>query len=489
MSTMLEETRAAYDAAAEPYNQAVEKRDAAAKAVEGAPKDISTDDFDALNRAFEDAQKDVEERKADLDAQQDKLDLYKRVEEARKNTPPVETHGDTRDTADGEIDQRTMFPDFRPYNFETRAAMAVRSTREPLTYERYNGQSFFVDLLDARTGDLTAIKRLQSHAREMFVEKRAINETAGTGGEFVPPVWLMEDWIKTARAGRPTANIVQRLPLIEKTNSINMPSYAGPSTATAAQADGGAVQSTDPTTSSVQVPVKTIAGQVDLARQLLDRSVPGMDVVIFDDLMRSYATKLDVEVTNGSGSGAHATGILNTSSILSVTYTSGSPTQVGLFPYFGQAISQISENRFLPPDAFVMHPRRWYWLATGLDSQNRPLIVPSDSGQSVNTFAGYDGTYAENVVGRILGVPVVLDASLPTTLGSGTNQDIIICFRTADSWLWEDAAPRAKVYEEVLSGNLQIRCQIYGYFAFSAARYPSSICTIGGTGLTAPSGF
>ena len=472
----LEETRSAYDTARERLETSI-------KAIEDAP-DADEAKLSELRSEFEAAKTDAETRKNEFEEAESNANLRDLAAETRKAHPaPV------MPAAPAPTDQRSLFPEFRAYNFDKPELLKVRVGREPLTYEQFNGQSFFADLYDSRTGDLRAIERLARHGHEMFVEKRAINETAGTGGEFVPPVWLMDKWVKTARAGRPYANIVNRLPLIEKTNSINMPSYTGPSTATAAQSDGGAVQSTDPTTTSVSVPVKTIAGQVDLARQLLDRSVPGMDVVIFDDLIRDYMTKLDVQCLNGSGSGANATGALNTSSIISVTYTSGSPTQTGLFPAFGQAISNIAENRFLAPDVIVMHPRRWYWLVTGLDTQNRPLVVPHDSGQAVNTFAGYDGTYAENAVGRILGLPVVLDASLPTNQGAGTNQDVILVCRTADQWLWEDAAPRTKVFEEVLSGNLQIRCQVFGYFAYTSARYPKSVATITGTGLTAPSGF
>lgn len=243
MGSMLEETRAAFDAAAEPYNAAVEKRDAAAKAVENAPKDVSTDDFEALNRAFEDAQKDVEERKALVDEHQAKLDLYARVEEARTATPIVETHGQHGNDLEP---PNGVVKGFRGYTFANDKDFEIRITREPLTYERGDGNSFFADMLDARGGDLAAIKRLERHSHEMFVEKRAINETAGSGGEFVPPLWLMQDWVKLARAGRPTANIVNRLPLPAKTNSINMPTVSGGSTV-ATQSDGGSVNSTDPT--------------------------------------------------------------------------------------------------------------------------------------------------------------------------------------------------------------------------------------------------
>lgn len=358
------------------------------------------------------------------------------------------------------------------------------SVREPLTYERGSERSFFHDFyFGLKMNSQEARARLEQHTREMA----ALNETAGSGGEFVPPLWMMDEWIRLARAARPFANAVNRRPLPPNTNSINFPSVSG-GAATAAQSDGGSVQSTDPTTSSLSVPVRTIAGQVDLARQLLDRSVPGMDEVLFDDLARDYATKLDVQTISGSGTAPNAKGILNASGITTITYTSGSPTAYAAWQAVGQGLSKISYSRYLPPQLVVMHPRRWYWFISSLDSQNRPLVVPADQA-GINTLALFDTVGAENLVGRVMGLPVIIDASIPTNLGAGTNEDRIIITRTDDVWLFEDAAPRMRLYEEVLSGNLQVRCQVYGYFAFTAERYGAATAVVSGTGLTAPSGY
>ncbi len=82
---------------------------------------------------------------------------------------------------------------------------------------------------------------------------------------------------------------------------------------------------------------------------------------------------------------------------------------------------------------------------------------------------------------------MILDPNVITTDGAGTNQDQVFVLRAGDLWLMEDAAgPYVRVYEEVLSGNLQIRVQLYNYFAFTAARYPSSVALITGTGLVTP---
>lgn len=482
------------------YNEAAGRLQEAADAIDNAPDDTTEERATELRTAFTDAKEDAESRMAARDELQE-------IANARKAHPVIDTAPVGRQDVPADLEWRdsdgnVIAPPtvgryeggqaaglgYRGFNFNkpnTDPFKRIRVGKEPLTYERGGQNSVFKDLLDRRDGDHKAAERILRHIDEMIVEKRALNETAGTGGEFVPPLWMQDEWIKLLRAGRPYANAVQRRPLPPDTNSINFPSVTA-GAAVATQADGGAVQSTDPTTSSLSVPVKTIAGQVDLARQLLDRSVPGMDEVLFDDLARAYATKLDVQCLNGSGSGANATGTLQTGSIGSVSYTSGSPTAYGLWSKILSAVSTVATGIYQPPTAIIMYPSRWYWMLAALDSQNRPLVVPSDQA-GINNLALMDTVGAENLVGRIAGVPVIIDASIPTNLGAGTNQDIVIVQRLEHTWLFEDEAPRMKLYEEVLSGNLQIRCQIFGYFAFTAGRYPASICTVGGTGLTTPS--
>jgi HK97 family phage major capsid protein len=366
----------------------------------------------------------------------------------------------------------------------TRASRAsIRVGHEPLTYEKSGENSFFRDLFFARQeGDPEAQQRLQRHRQELEVERRALNQTDTTGGEFVAPLWLMDEWVALARAGRPFANAVRGLALPPNTDSLNIPKVSTGS-ATAAQTEGGAVQATDPTTGSISVPVKTIAGQVDVSRQWFDRALPGADEIIFGDLAADYATRIDVQCLNGSGAGANAKGVLQDSNIIAVTYTAGSPSVSGLYPKIADAIQQVHTNRFMSPSALVMHPRRWAWMLAAVDAQSRPLVLPA--AESLNGLALVERVGAENVVGRLHGLPVIVDSSIPTNLGAGT-EDAIIVTRLEDLYLWEEGAPHLRVFEQILSGTLQIRLQTYGYFAFTSERYSKASAKITGTGLIAP---
>jgi hypothetical protein len=81
----------------------------------------------------------------------------------------------------------------------------------------------------------------------------------------------------------------------------------------------------------------------------------------------------------------------------------------------------------------------------------------------------------------------VVDNNVTTILGSGTNQDEMYVIATDECHLWEDpAAPVFLRAEQPAAANLGILMVLYGYFAYSFRRYPTSFARITGTGLTTP---
>ena len=67
--------------------------------------------------------------------------------------------------------------------------------------------------------------------------------------------------------------------------------------------DNQTVAETDLVTSSAVAPVRTIAGQGDVAVQLVDQSAlsAGLDQMIFRELLQDYDEQLDAQMINGSG--------------------------------------------------------------------------------------------------------------------------------------------------------------------------------------------
>ena len=399
---------------------------------------------------------------------------------------------------------------------------------EPRVYGKHARSSYFLDLVrsDLNRGDgdggvQAARERLQRHASELAVdlparearrteaadrqlrglegvndrarenafEKRVNpNRTDGQGGYFVPPLWLIDEAIGLPRFGRVIANSIRNLDLPSGTDSINLPKIATGTTTAVQTADGAPVSSTDATDTFVNAGVKTIAGQQDIAMQLLDQSPISFDEIIFTDLMADYNVRLDLQVINGSGAGGQATGLLNTSSINTVTFTSGAPTAALLYPLWVQSFSAIETNRNLPATATFCTPAIWYWMASQLDSSNRPFVVSAPV-QPFNPMALQTGDGGEGPAGNLAsGGYVLKDGNIPSNLGAGTNETRIITLRTSDIYLWEGSM-RTRTLTEVLSGTMQVRVQLYNYFALMANRLPKAVTVMSGTGLIPAAGF
>lgn len=370
---------------------------------------------------------------------------------------------------------------------------------EPVTYQRGGNHGYFRDLVARQLNtDPDASGRLARHAREVEVdaerrvrdghaEYRDITRTDGAGGEFVPPLWLVDQYAAMVRAARQTADLVTSIPLPAGTDSVNFPRITTGASTAIQTADNAAVSETDLVTATVTAPVRTIAGQEDIAIQLIDQSPINFDEVVFADLAADYAAKLDVQVINGSGASGQCLGILGTSGIGAVTYTDASPTVPELYLPLAQSTNSVQVNRFLPATAFVMHPRRWNWMLSALDASSRPLVVPNQNGPFMAEGV-LESVTLSGQVGSVLGLPVYVDPNVPINLGGGTNEDRVICGRFSDAILME-STPRTRVLPDVLSANLTVRLQLFNYVAFTAGRFPASFAAISGTGLVTPAGF
>jgi HK97 family phage major capsid protein len=342
----------------------------------------------------------------------------------------------------------------------------------------------------AREGTDRELRRAgyKRSARESAFEKRVNpNRTDGQGGFFVPPLWLVDEYIDLPRFGRTTANLCKTMGLPSGTDSINLPKVATGTAAAIQTADAAGVQSTDVTDTSVSAPVRTVAGQQDIAIQLLDQSPIAFDEVVFTDLIADYNAKLDVQVVSGSGAAGQVTGILNIAGINAVTYTDATPTLPELWVPLLQSASLIAKLRKLAATGVVMTPSMWYWALSQLDTTGRPLILPNTT--AFNNLGDSGLLEADGPAGMFTyGLPAFLDGNIPSNLGGGTNETRVISARWQDLYLWEGSM-RTRVLQEVLSGTLQVRLQVYNYVAFMGGRRPEAISVISGTGVIPAAGF
>lgn len=493
------------------------------KAAQEAVETVLQASFGEARAQTEEEQAKVAEARATVEAlDTEKRDLEKTDNELRL---AEESETGTSITDPGGDEQRTEERSAEAGKARQRAGAVVR--REPRTYERHDLRtSYLRDLTAAQLGhgsvdpgearerlakhaaevrvDLPAIEARQAAARGGYAtevraegeqspaeiryeqERRDLSRTDGAGGEFVPPLWMVEEFIGLSRASRVVADQCRMMPLPPGTDSINIPRVATGTSTAIQTADNAAVSDTDATTNSVQANVKTIAGQQDVAMQLLDQSPVAFDQVIFADLAEDHAVRTDLQVIDGSNAANQVRGILQIGSVDTTAYTDASPTVAELYPKIADSANEIATNRFRPATHIFMHPRRWYWMLAAVDSSSRPLVTMAAQGPQNSLAAALPGNPAAE--GGPVGVtpfgPVWLDANIPTAEGGGT-EDVIIVTRADELYLWESAV-RTRVLQEVGSGTLTVRFQLFNYLAFMPDRRPESTSIVSGTGLAAP---
>jgi hypothetical protein len=380
----------------------------------------------------------------------------------------------------------------------------VRVTREPRTY-RPDTSSYFLDLAwdkypaDSRRKDL-ARERLVKHEAEVRMETRAPTATFGD-----PPRWLIDRFATYPRPERILLTLIQEagnlIPIAQRpgfssvstlrltTGTATGVGSPGEVVADADIADmdvpGGAHGASDPTATDDRDPISAtrlalIAGNADVPEQMLQQSGPGsahLDQVLWKDLTADYDAKVEAQLINGAGgTGAFSQllGLLNITGVNNVTYTDGTPTATKLIQVQAtltaggaapQALAQIGNKRKRKPECWLMTSSRAAWVTASEIAL--PLALSNQRGPGAFDLLAY---------------PVVECDAVPTNLGAGGNQDVILCLRPSDLLVFE-GAPTMSAFTETLAGTLEARVQYRCHVGAILGRYPSGISVIGGTGL------
>jgi hypothetical protein len=313
--------------------------------------------------------------------------------------------------------------------------------------------------LDVRTPPMGTAQhrlyRLGARDDKLVQLRNEMSTSDGSGGEFIPagvPVRVARAFAGAVRARAVVAPLLENFPLPDTGMTIEEPLITSGPTVALQVNEGDAVSETDAVTDQVTPAVRTIAGQVDVARQAFERSSPVLDEVIATELGTAYAELLDSHLLN------HATdGLLNVTGITSVAYTDATPTVAEFWPKLGELLATTATEWKNTIPALLLHQRRLAWIFSQLATP--PTFPP--------------------------GVRLVSTAQIPTTLGAGTNEDAVLALDPQAVRLHR-APPRFKVYPQVGSSTATVRVQVYGYFAANTARQPKAIGKLTGTGLAAP---
>lgn len=395
---------------------------------------------------------------------------------------------------------------------ETRSGdMAV--THEPMVYGEGAQASYYRDLihssLPGHPASLESRDRLTEYGHQVTVEvnmrsdigRKAENAlrsltqenrtgittgggataTAASGGAaFVSPLIFINDYAPYREYGRSFADACNSQDLPDYGMELYLPAVLGPA-GVDSQTEGDSVDETDPTFGYLNSTLTTLAGEVTVSQQMLDRAGPDFefDRMIFDQLNRDYAPKLDKLVLTAALANATSQTYNGSFAITSVSASGG------LYGQIAQAKNSLetTEGTVLNANAVFMTPTRWNYIASFADGEGRPLVVPSAAGPFNAVTSGGGNAPFEGATGyEIQGVPISKDANIPNS--GTTSNDQILVTDTREIYVWESQQVN-RVIPQTLASTLQVIIQTYGYVG-CIPRYQAGTVAINGSALAAP---
>lgn len=162
-----------------------------------------------------------------------------------------------------------------------------------------------------------------------FAWRAGAMATAATGAvgdenvvdNFIPTVHRGDMFIEALRARQVMANLGVTF-MGGLTNRIKMPKFSAGATAAFVE-ELGDVADQSQTDAGVTLQPRTMGAYVDISRLALKESVPALDRIVQDDLLRAAADLIESTAISGSGSGGAPTGILNNGDVGNVDISAG----------------------------------------------------------------------------------------------------------------------------------------------------------------------
>ena len=327
---------------------------------------------------------------------------------------------------------------------------------------------------EAMRADPTAASRFVNEVRARAMEVRAMTTGSGSGGSFVTPQYMVDEWAAFRQFGREFADITHKNDLPDYGMTIYLPHVtAAAGVATQATQNTG-ITETDPTAGYLSSGLNTTAGQVTVSQQLLDRAGPGIqfDRIVFTQLNRAYALKYDTVVLTAAL--ANAGTVTN-----SATGTTGVDVVTSLYSDVAHAIANMADTAgtVLSPSHIVMTALLWHWLQSQVDTKGHTLLTPEYAGafQAIAATIGKENVVPEGDTGfMVQSLPVVKDSNVPVA----SSHSKIVVVDSSEVWTWEGPlVPRT--IPQTYAQNLSVLLQVYSYNA-TIVRYQKAVQSISG---------
>ena len=302
------------------------------------------------------------------------------------------------------------------------------------------------------------VKRTGKEARGFYIPdfafRSGVMTTAATGAvgtenvtdNFVPTVQRGDMFIEALRAKQVMANLGVTY-IGGLTNRIRMPKIATGAAAGFVE-EAGDVSDQSPTDAGVTLQPRTLGAKAAISRLLALESVPAIEQVVQDDLLRSIADKIEYYAIQGSGSSGQPTGILNDGNVGNVDISAGTDVAALTWADITDLVKTVEDANG------VINQAALGWLSNPKVKAKMANTVKVSSTDSVmllndpwNSIYGYRAEFTSNV-------PSDLD---PGDGGSDASALIFGDFSQLMVGLFGSPSVMVDPYSEGDSGNVVIR--------------------------------
>jgi HK97 family phage major capsid protein len=245
--------------------------------------------------------------------------------------------------------------------------------------------------------------------------RKAINEGTTTEGGFFVADEQAKFFLELVQQTNTAIPLCRSLRM--NSDIMNVPTVAAGNTAYWVS-ENGTITTSDITTGQIILTAKKVAAITTISTEVIEDSNPEIANIVNEQLAKDVAIKVDQEIYNGGTTGYTTSGIkgfrdkATYTDINTVNASSGEITVSMIL----QAKKAIKNDYFAEGGThMIINPDVEYKIMNLADSNGRPLFSGVDTDNPL---------YSNGVIGRILGLTVLVTPAIPTT--SNVSDAVII---------------------------------------------------------------
>lgn len=247
--------------------------------------------------------------------------------------------------------------------------------------------------------------------------KRALTVgTATAGGNLVGDNLLAGSYIDALRNRLVVMNAGAMM-LDGLVGNVEIPSLTAGSSAAWVTAEDADAANSDPTFGQVALSPKDVASYTEPSRRLLMQSTPSVEAILFDDLQKAAALKIDHGALYGSGSNGQPEGVANVTGINTFNFAAAAPT-------WAEVVRMVRETKTDNADIgalqYIIDPAGWEDAMTTDKASGAAQFILNEV---ANTIAGrpyqvsnqvtaedwFYGNWNDLIIGQWGGLDIAVD--------------------------------------------------------------------------------